>query len=150
MKSITINSHNAKWIASRLNRFFGSHHLVTYHQWDCGMKKRIGKIMKGDPYSSDPETRSSFDTTMAVFKASCSVRDSISSDEVVISINESLDQFEDYDAGYILKEGDKVAFLGNRVIFRIHYPLKMLYSYQKYDYLYVCYQIDDNLEIFDL
>lgn len=119
MKAITIDSRNCNRVFSKLEKFFAHDEFCGWHQWDTGMKKRIGHHVKshyGD-YKHD---------VMRLYRGPFTVKRL--GNRLVINMS--------WDEGFVVGEGDKVAFLGNRIMIRTK---QTCFDYQ---YLYQVFQIN--------
>ena len=109
MKTIEITENNANWIIGRLNRFFRHKNFIVWHQFNGGMKKRISRYLKFPhnkytPYTYDINTSSLY-LNVELFPVS-----DIKYPDVIARITLS-------DCSMVvIALGDRVTFLGNRII----------------------------------
>lgn len=131
MNTFELSEKNILHVGGMIKKFFNKHkNFIAWHQFNCGMKKRIGYDinirMPGD-------TEDMFvSTNRKVCNIECKINKNCS---YPISIG-YIDNYEEY-CGFGLKVGDKVSFIGNRIMFRTKEP----FGNGKYRYLYQCYQI---------
>lgn len=122
MKSIVITKKNAKWVFSRLEKFFRHKNFLCWHQFSGGMKKRIGHIVRGGRYSDGY----SFDVMRKYHNVELRYPEPKFGPGLIVDLN--------YDEGLLIKPGDSVAFLGNRIILKQKDGVIGTYCYQ-------CFQI---------
>lgn len=134
MKIITITEKNANWVIGRLNRFFKHDKMLVWHQFDCGIRKRLGSIIdlgvNSRPFNNPKKmvdvTRMYDGVSFRKYNNPYIVdyyRDTVA----CIDLN--------YDEGYTIGIGDKIVFLGNRIIVRNNFNMI------GHQYLYTCFQI---------
>lgn len=121
MRGKVVSKENALVVKGRLKKFFGHGSFVVWHQWDGGMRKRLGRyVTLFTGCSVCVERRYS----------GVEVVEHSEFPDVVLGVRLS------HDDGLVIKLGDEVWFLGNRVILKTKSPLS------NHDYLYECFQID--------
>ena len=125
MKAITVTEKNIKSINGRLKRFFKHGDFMVWHNFDCGMKKHISRYID----INIPGHYEKHVDTMYPYRG-ITVHERVYSDKITTLYIEM-----NYDEGFRIKPGMKVAFLGNRVIIRSDF----LSSIHKY--CYQCFQI---------
>lgn len=102
MKVITVTEKNIKDVYARMKKFFYNKNYTGFtscHNFDCGFKKRISKYIEIDGEKISVERQ--YLAPLKMF---------LENDTIYINLN-VID-------GCHLTCGDKIAFLGNRIMFR--------------------------------
>lgn len=121
MKGIVVNEKNYKQVAGRLVKFFDHYIFDVWHDFDCGMKKRIGHKIKIMGKAVDTKRKYSV-TTRTDHKGLLHAEMKYASyDPDVVEC-------------FVLEEGNEVWFLGNRVLIK-----REFFGFARN--LYRCFQI---------
>lgn len=118
MKGIVVTKKNYKFVTSKLKKFFDHKSFIVWHDFNCGMKKRIGHILNTLNIKGY-DTMSEYNNIYT--------RKSDVSDLMIVEMN--------YEESFLVEFGNEVWFLGNRVIIKSYHSClnKMLYQ---------CFQIN--------
>ena len=131
MKGVVITEENKKQVYGRLEKFFKHQNFVIWHQFDCGMKKRLGHYINvKEPFE---DVLQKYDVMREANGCSCY------NYVKTFSIYGSYEVFSVHygDCVTEFKVGDEVLFLGNRII--VKQPFK--HCIEDVDFLYLCIQI---------
>lgn len=139
MSKVTITESNYKQVFGRLKKFFNHDGLLTWHQFDCGMKKRIGHILHQKEVTIDGEVFIPAETVNVMYHVS-DVECVEMGSNLIVYYNDSdiscrLFGEDDKSCAADFSIGDEVAFLGNRII------VKSRWGLPNHHYCYQCYQI---------
>lgn len=136
----TVTEENYKWIFSKVTKFFeGREGFTSWHQFYGGMKKRVRTVHNNRKFPTFyhignldrnfvPDSERVIHTYQYGFEV-CSHEDEdhIPEDVLVVRMND--------DEGFCIHPGDKVAFLGNRILIRTESAVN------PYKYCYQMFQI---------
>ena len=117
MKGIVVDEKNYLRVAGKLKKFFMHGDISMWHQFDCGMKKRIGHMIEVDGEKFDVKRNYPSVTTHLA-------KDGF----FIVFMNEN--------EGFVLQYDDEVWFLGNRII------IKTEWCADDKNYIYECFQIN--------
>ena len=127
MKVITVTEENLDVIFGRLYKFFYNKHktgFTCWHNFDCGFKRHINPIVEIDGEKIN---------VMREYPTPAKMR-----------LNNGLFTYSDYilinltaNDSELIEPGDKIAFLGNRIIIRSKW-----FSFSEYNYIYTVYQAE--------
>jgi len=131
MGVFTLSEKNVSYVSGLIRKFFQKDRVYkTWHQFNCGMKKRIGSKTS---IRMPGELKDTFvSTNNKAFNVNCAIRKNNKWYPTSITY---LDKFTE-DCGFCLKLGDKVAFYGNRIVFRTLEP----FGNGEHRHLYTCFQ----------
>lgn len=144
MSKVTITESNYKQVFGRLKKFFNHDGLLTWHQFDCGMKKRIGHTIHFDGLTKNGKVYIP-ENTANVMRRIYRSKHHVSDTKFFFEYSHSDDDFY-YDDGElenisVITFGDEIWFLGNRVIIK-----RKANFFTSHSYLYMCYQIGGRLD----
>lgn len=133
MKGITITKSNYAHIASKLTKFFQHGAFWCWHQFDCGMKKRIKDIVVHYPYNGGTPkllyTRRYYNNITTDYQM-CYGYNGHPKGLLCVRMNED-------EAFCIHADGSEtIWFLGNRIIIK-----RPAHAFANRNYLYECFQI---------
>lgn len=128
MKVITITEKNIKSVYGRLRKFFYNNNHTGFEEWhnfDCGFKKHISPFI----YIGDEKIRNinNYPSPNSIEYKKKGTVSGISDDYILLRLTAS-----DGDSLHI---GDKIAFCGNRVIYRTKC------SWGGHKYIYTVFQV---------
>lgn len=136
MKGIVITQQNCRMVHGRLVKFFHRHeNFLVWHQFDGGMRKRIGHYIMLDEDISGKMVPWKFDDMRSVHNIQ--IRSNNPFEVLRIIFEHDRYDPDDYDyEGFVLSIGDEVLFLGSRIVVKTRMRI-----IEGYDYLYQCFQI---------
>lgn len=137
MNKVIITESNYKQVFGRLKKFFNHDDLMTWHQFDCGMKKRIGHTIRFDGIAKLSIPPHTANVMHRIYRSKHHVSDTKFFFEYSTDNDYYYDEFENVS---VISLGDEVWFIGNRVI------IKRKAYFTNHRYLYMCYQIGGRLD----
>lgn len=128
MKIITITEENIKSVYGKLRKFFYNNNHTGFEEWhnfDCGFKKHISQMI----YIEKDKVRNvlKYPSPNAIKYRHKGTVPSISYSYISLMLTAT-----DED---ILQVGDKIAFCGNRIVYRTKY------FWGNYKYIYTTFQV---------
>lgn len=145
---IKITIDNYKQIFGQIKKFFDHEDLITWHQFDCGAKKRIGHIIQMSPLVIEGkvlEPGGPFNTMHRMY----SVKSSVSDQHFFVEYDMTEHASYDWDTGEIdhdcmvsIAIGDEISFLGNRILIKKEYPIPC----HRHQYIYEVFQIGGRVD----
>jgi hypothetical protein len=140
MSKVTITESNYKQVFGRLKKFFNHDGLLTWHQFDCGMKKRIGHTIHFDGIARLSIPEHTVNVMHRIYRSKHHVSDT----KFFFEYSHSDDDFyyddDELENVSVITLGDEIWFLGNRVI------IKRKAYFTNHRHLYMCYQIGGRLD----
>lgn len=123
MKVFIVTENNIKEIYGRVYKFFYNRNktgFACWHTFDCGFKKKISRYIALDTQKKDTDTYYKYPSPLEV-----KLNDE--QNRIIIYLT-ATDSFS-------IKPGDKIAFLGNRIIHKEKWIIR------GYDFVYTVYQV---------